>query len=114
MTILPLCWLTIVALTGGWEKIFSEDIKIGFLSHATWVGAKLAQGVVPPGVATAGDASRMMFNDRLDAAVVALFMISVIVILIDSTRVWVRVINGTEVPVSSEAPFTPRTVPAES
>jgi carbon starvation protein len=114
ITILPLIWLVIVAITGGWEKIFSEDIKIGFLSHATWVGEKLAQGVVPPGVATAGDAARMMFNDRLDAVVVAVFMISVVVILVDSMRVWMRVINGTEAPVSSETPFTPRVVPAES
>jgi carbon starvation protein len=114
MTTLPLVWLTIVALTGGWEKIFSEDIKVGFLSHATWVGEKLAQGVVPPGVATAGDAARMMFNDRLDAAVVAVFMVAVVVILVDSARVWYGVISGTKPAVSSEVPFTARAVPAKS
>jgi len=58
ITIIPLIWLSIVALTGGWQKIFSDDIKIGFLSHAAWVGEKLAQGIVPPGVASAGDAAR--------------------------------------------------------
>jgi carbon starvation protein len=114
MTILPLIWLVIVALTGGWEKIFSDDIKIGFFSHARWLGEKLAQGVVPPGIASAGDAARMMFNDRLDAAVVAIFMISVIVILVDSVRVWYGVIRGTSPAVSSEVPFTARALPAES
>jgi carbon starvation protein len=113
ITILPLIWLSIVALTGGWQKIFSDDIKIGFLSHATWVGDKLAQGLIPPGIATAGDAARMMFNDRLDAAVVAIFMISVIVILVDSARVWSGVIRGTMPARSSEVPFTPRAVPAQ-
>ena len=114
ITILPLTWLSIVALTGGWEKIFSPDIKIGFLSHATSITNTLAAGGLPPGATTAGDAARMMFNDRLDAAVVAVFMISVVVILIDSARVWIRVINGTQAAVSTEVPFTPRAVPAQS
>ncbi len=113
ITMLPLSWLTIVALTGGWQKIFSSDIKLGFLSHATWVGEKIAAGGLPAGVASAADASRMMFNDRLDAGVVAVFMISVIVILLDSARVWYGVISGNVVPVSSEVPFTPRAVPAQ-
>jgi carbon starvation protein len=56
----------------------------------------------------------MMFNDRLDAAVVAIFMISVIVILVDSVRVWYGVIRGTSPAVSSEVPFTARALPAES
>ncbi len=114
ITILPLCWLTIVALTGGWQKIFSPDVKLGFLSHATSVAAKLAAGGLPPGVTTTGDAARMVFNDRLDAAVVAVFMISVIVILIDSALLWWRVINGTAPCVTSEVPFTARAVPARS
>jgi carbon starvation protein len=114
ITILPLIWLTIVAITGGWEKIFSPDVKIGFLSHATLVSQQMATGVFPPGVKTLGDAGRMVFNDRLDAAVVAVFMISVIVILVDSVRVWSGVIRGTSPCVSSEVPFSARAVPAQS
>jgi hypothetical protein len=34
------------------------------------------------------DAHRMVVNDYIDAAVTAFFMLSVIVILIDSFRVW--------------------------
>jgi carbon starvation protein len=114
ITILPLTWLAVVTLTAGWEKIFSPDVKLGFLSHASSIAATLAAGGLPAGAATAGDAARLMFNDRIDALVAALFMISVVVILIDSARIWYRVIRG-EVPcVSSEVPFTARAVPAES
>ena len=114
VTIIPLVWLTIVALTGGWEKVFSPDVKIGFLSHAASMAALVAGGGLPAGAKTAGDAARMIFNDRLDAGVVAVFMISVIVILADSARTWMRVINGTEAAVSTEVPFTARAVPAQS
>jgi carbon starvation protein len=56
----------------------------------------------------------MMFNDRLDAAVVAVFMIAVVVILVDSARVWYGVISGAKPAVSSEVPFTPRAASARS
>ena len=113
ITILPLTWLSIVALTGGWEKIFSPDIKIGFLSHATSLVNIVAGGGLPAGAKTASDAARMIFNDRLDSAVVAVFMISVVVILVDSARVWIGVINGSVPYASTETPFTPRAVPAK-
>ncbi len=114
ITILPLSWLSVVALTGGWQKIFSADVKIGFLSHASSVAAQMATGAFPPGVTTAGDAARMIFNDRLDAAVVAVFMISVVVILVDSARIWSRVIRGAIPATSTETPFTARPAPAQS
>lgn len=49
----------------------------------------------------------MMFNDYLDAAVAAFFMISVVVILVDSLRAWLGVAAGRLPAVSSEVPFDP-------
>src|ERR1019366_2642607 len=106
ITIVPLTWLSIVTLTAGWQKIFSPDVKLGFLSHANWLAATGAGGACPAGAKTAGDAARMIFNDRLDAAVVAVFMISVMVILVDSALLWSRVIRGIVPCVSTEVPFT--------
>ncbi len=67
---------------------FFRPIKIGFLSHAR--AAKNCAGTAAAR-RDRGDAARMMFNDRLDAAVVAIFMIVVVVILVDSARVWIGV-----------------------
>ncbi len=44
ITILPLVWLVIINLTAGWQKIFSPDIKIGFLSHARMLGDARRRG----------------------------------------------------------------------
>jgi carbon starvation protein len=47
----------------------------------------------------------MIFNDRLDAAVAAFFMIAVIVILADSAKEWVAVLRGRKAARSTEVPF---------
>jgi carbon starvation protein len=108
LTILPMIWLVIVTMTAGWMKIFSADPKIGFLAHARWVAEGVASGVMPAGVADATAAARLIFNDRLDAAVAGFFMISVVVILVESVREWVAVLSGKKAMVSTEVPFTAR------
>src|SRR5712692_8147293 len=81
LTLLPLAWLFAVTMTAGTQKILSGDPKLGFLAHARALGAAIASGVLPAGVKSVSVAHRMMFNDYLDAAVAAFFMVSVVVIL---------------------------------
>jgi carbon starvation protein len=105
ITIMPLTWLVIVTMTAGWAKIFSDDPRLGFLAHARLLSDQLAGGVLPRGAADATAAARMIFNDRLDAAVAAFFMIAVVVILADSAKEWVAVLRGRKPAVSTEVPF---------
>jgi carbon starvation protein len=105
VTMLPLAWLTIVTMTAGWEKLFSPDAKLGFLSHARLIEGQMAANALPAAIKTLTDARRVIFNDYLDAAVAAFFMVSVVVILADSVREWVAVLGGRKPTVSSEVPF---------
>jgi carbon starvation protein len=105
ITLLPLAWLVVVTMVGGWAKLFSDDPRLGFLAHARLLADQLASGVVPRGAADAGAAARMIFNDRLDAAVAGFFMIAVIVILADSAKEWVAVLRGRKPATSTEVPF---------
>ena len=107
VTILPLTWLATVTLTAGVEKIFSADPKLGFLSHARMVGDRLAIGALPNGVQTLTEAKRLILNDRIDAAVAAFFLLSVIVILVASAHEWFTVLSGRKAAVTSEIPFEP-------
>ncbi len=105
ITLLPLAWLVVVTMVGGWAKIFSDDPRLGFLAHARLLADQLASGVLPRGAADAAAAARMIFNDRLDAAVAAFFMIAVLVILADSAKEWVAVLRGRKPARSTEVPF---------
>ena len=109
MTVVPLCWLTVVTMTAGFLKVFSRDPKLGFLAHAELVQETLDAGLLPLGAKTVADASRIVTNDRVDAFVAAFFLASVIVILAASLREWWAVLGGRKPAVSSEVPYRPRT-----
>jgi len=108
VTMLPLAWLCVVTMSAAYAKIFSSDPRLGFLAHAERFSQILAQGQLPPGVKSAADASRMIWNDRVDAGVAAFFALSVIVILAGSVREWVSVLGGKKPAVSTEVPFEGR------
>ncbi|MES2525010.1 MAG: carbon starvation CstA family protein [Gemmatimonadota bacterium] len=102
VTMIPLAWLVIVTMTAGSLKIFSPDPKLGFLSHARVLTEQIASGTLPANIKSVAVANRMIFNDRLDAAVAAFFLIAVVVILADSVREWMAVTSGRKVAASSE------------
>jgi carbon starvation protein len=108
VTMLPLVWLVVVTMSAAYQKIFSPDPRLGFLSHARQFADIVAQGQIPPAVRSAADASRMIWNDRLNAAVAAFFAVAVLVILADSAREWFSILKGRKPAVSTEVPFQAR------
>ena len=105
VTLVPLLWITTVTMTAGWQKIFSPDPKLGFLAHARMLRAAVDAQALPAGVKSAADAGRMILNDRIDAAVAAFFLVSVVVILVASAYEWFSVLSGRKEMRSSEVPF---------
>jgi carbon starvation protein len=110
ITIMPLVWLAIVTMTAGYQKIFSPDPKLGFLARASLYKETLAAGNLPAGIPSADVAQRFIFNDTVDAAVAAFFMVSVIIIIVASANEWYKVISGRMPAVSTEHPFEARAV----
>jgi carbon starvation protein len=106
-TLVPLAWLCAVTFTAGWQKVFAADPRLGFLSHAAMIRARLAAGQLPPGAKTLADAHRMIFNDRLDAAVALAFMAVAVLVIVVSIREWLLVLSHRKPAVLREAPFVP-------
>jgi carbon starvation protein len=92
VTLIPLCWLVTVNFTASWNKILDPNPRIGFLAHARQLAA-------------AGANPRLIFNDRLDAAITTILVVLVASILIESTLECARVISGRKSPLTREAPF---------
>jgi carbon starvation protein len=82
VTILPTLWLLVCTLTGGIEKVFSDDPKIGFLSHARQFSNALAAGQVLGPAKSLAEMQRVVNNDYVDAALAALFVAVVVAMTI--------------------------------
>jgi carbon starvation protein len=101
-TAIPLTWLIIITSTAAWEKLFSPELRIGFLSHAQDLTTKLAAGTLPPNIATT--AQQLIFNDYLAAALTGFFLITTWILVLDTLRISYRIITGKPHPPLSEAP----------
>jgi carbon starvation protein len=90
VTLLPLTWLIAVTMTAGIEKIFSTTANVGFLAHA----ALLQKELIAPAttITRASELVRLIWNDRIDAAMTAIFIAVVVIILGDSIRAWIRLL----------------------
>ena len=105
VTALPLVWLVAVTSTAAWQKLFSPDPGLGFLSHADGLAAKLASGALTG--AAADQAPRLIFNDRVDAALTAFFLITVWVLVVETARVCYASMSGKRCPPLAEKPHIP-------
>lgn len=92
VSLLPLCWLLAVTLTGGYLKIFADSPKLGFLAHAKSLAAKIDSGTLS--AAELAKNKILMFNDYLDASVGALFIVLVLVILSAAVIKWFSKADG--------------------
>jgi len=112
ITVTPLAWLVTVTFTAGFEKIFSDEPRIGFLAHATALENAIAAGKIAAG--KLAETRTVIFNERLDAVVCAAFLVLVAIVLTDSLRVWYGLMRGTRAAVSSETPFVASQLTVES
>jgi carbon starvation protein len=105
VTAMPLAWLLIVTSTAAWEKLFSDEFRIGFLAKARILGDQLAAGTLSPEMVE--KTPQLIFNANLNAALTLFFLIVIWVMAADTARVCHRVITGKPYPPSSESPFEP-------
>ena len=105
VTLLPTLWLVTVTVTGAWQKILSSNPRIGFLAQARLLEGQLAAGSVP--AAKVAATGRLILNNRLDAAVTALFVGLILVLLVEALMEWFRVLSGRKMAELRESPHVP-------
>ncbi len=79
--LLPASWLVVCTLTAGWQKVFSPDVRIGFLAHARKFADAADAGQLLAPAKSMAEMQRIIVNDRVDAALAALFMLVVLAMI---------------------------------
>ena len=105
VTALPLSWLMIVTSAAAWEKLFSADLRVGFLSHARDLSTKLSDGTLTADML--GKAPHLIFNDYLNATLTGFFLLVSWLLLADTLRIIYCVLNDKDYPQSSESAHIP-------
>jgi carbon starvation protein len=86
VTIVPAAWLLVCTGSAGLLKLFSADPRVGFLAHASVYGDALDRGEVLAPAKSMEEMARIVFNDRIDAALCAIFLAVVFSILFYGIR----------------------------
>src|SRR5690242_596542 len=103
VTLLPMALLVIITMTASFQKIFSANARIGFLSQANAMAAQLAAGKVA--AAKIADTQRLIFNLRLDAVVTAVLAGMILVLLVEALGQWYAILSRGKEPVLQETPY---------
>lgn len=104
VTIAPTIWLLICTLTAGWQKIFSDNPKVGFLAHAAKLSASADAGKVLAPAKSIEQMRRIVFNDYVDATLSALFVIVVLSMVGYGVAAIIRARRSAR-PSAEETPF---------
>jgi carbon starvation protein len=103
VTVLPMIWLVTVTMTASYQKIFSANTRIGFLSLAQSLTAQIAAGKIP--AAKIADTQRIIFNQRLDAAVTAALALMILVLIVEALVQWYLLLAKKRPATLHESPY---------
>jgi carbon starvation protein len=103
VTMAPMAWIVIVTMTASYQKIFDPNPRIGFLAYVNVLTAQLAAGRIPG--AKIAETQRVIFNQRLDAAVTAVLAGMVAVLIIEALIQWYGLLSRRTQATLHEAPY---------
>ena len=100
VTGLPLLFLVTITTTAAWQKIFSDDIRVGFFAAANNMETKLAGGLMTSEKAAV--APQLIFNQHLDAYLTVFFVLVLWLVLADMLRLAYRYLFSKSLTPTSE------------
>ena len=103
VTLVPTAWLLITTLTAGVQKIFSDNPAIGFIALARKFGDAAAQGKLLAPAKSIEEMQRVAFNNYLDAAVCAFFVLLVVAMCVFAAKICLQALRQAY-PTAQEIP----------
>ncbi|MFB8771147.1 carbon starvation CstA family protein [Streptomyces broussonetiae] len=105
VTGIPLAWDVVVTYTAGWQKIFSDDPKIGFFAQRDVYADAVDAGKLLPGATDMDDMHTIVLNNTVDGVIMAVFLLLVLIVLVNCAVVCVRAVRSPEPLPTTEVPY---------
>ncbi|MFJ3199479.1 carbon starvation CstA family protein [Streptomyces sp. NPDC086989] len=106
VTGVPLAWDVAVTLTASYQKVFSDDVKVGFFAQRDKYQAGIDAGKVLPPAKDAGEMHTIVTNATVDGVLSALFAALIVIVLLDAARTCLKAVRSPESVSLAEVPWT--------
>jgi carbon starvation protein len=103
VTLLPMAWLVTITMTASYQKIFDANPRIGFLAYAKVLAVQIATGKIP--AEQIAETHRLIFNQRLDAAVTGVLAAMILVLILEALVHWYAILSRRKESVLHESPY---------
>ena len=103
VTLLPMAWLLTITMTASYQKIFDANPRIGFLAYARTLATQIAAGKIP--AEKIAETQRLIFNQRLDAAVTGVLAAMILVLILEALAHWYAMLSRRKESVLHESPY---------
>jgi len=103
VTLLPMAWLVTITMIASYQKIFDVNPRIGFLAYAKALAAQVAAGKIP--AEKIAETQRLIFNQRLDAAVTGVLAAMILVLIVEALVDWYAILSRRKESVLHESPY---------
>jgi carbon starvation protein len=103
VTLLPMAWLVTITMTASYQKIFHANPRIGFLAYANALAAQIATGKISP--EKIAETQRLIFNQRLDAAVTGALAAMILVLIVEALVHWYSILIRRKETALHESPY---------
>jgi carbon starvation protein len=104
VTGIPLAWDVAVTLTASYQKVFSDNPKLGFFAQRDKFAHGIDAGKVLPPAKSMDDMHAVVTNSTVDGILAAFFAVLIIVVIADAVRIWIKAIRAGGLPTTEVAP----------
>jgi len=85
VTALPLAWLVIITTTSAYQKIFSDDVRVGFLAAAKNMTEKMSMNLLDN--RTISIYNQLILNLKIDTAITIFLVVILWIVILDVIRI---------------------------
>ncbi|MEV8317469.1 carbon starvation CstA family protein [Streptomyces sp. NPDC059900] len=105
ITGIPLAWDATVTLTASWQKVFSDDPRVGFFKQRSIYQDAIDDGKVLPPAKSMDDMHTVVTNSTVDGVLTAALALLIVVVIADAARICVKHVRNPQSSKLSEAPY---------
>ncbi|MFE2246974.1 carbon starvation CstA family protein [Streptomyces lavendulae] len=106
ITGVPLAWDVAVTLTASYQKVFSDDVKVGFFAQRDKYRTGIDAGKVLPPAKTMDEMHTVVTNATVDGVLSVLFAVLILIVLADAARTCLKAVADPGSVRLSEVPWT--------